>query len=150
MCTDIERSPFSSRASQGQIVALRMGRLEGRHCNSCSDACVNFDLKAFYAVCPRRPAPTERDGLPGPSVLCVSPRVTVFGDHETISTAWPLVDGLLLPSLLPVSVSQIAVYALQDQGPVRCRSICRWVSGPAPCFFSVVRDSTLPSLANPR
>ena len=40
-------------------------------------------------------------------------------------------DGLLLP----VSVSQIAVFALRDQGPVRCRSICRWVSGPAPCCF---------------
>ena len=38
VCRDIERSPFSSRASQGQIVALRMGRLEGRHC--CSGACV--------------------------------------------------------------------------------------------------------------
>ena len=51
-------------------MALGMGRLEGRHC--CSDACVNFNLKALYVVCPPRPAPSERDGLPGPSVLCVS------------------------------------------------------------------------------
>ena len=40
-------------------------------------------------------------------------------------------DGLLLP----VSVSQIAVFALRDQGPLRCHSICCGVSGPAPCFF---------------
>ena len=51
---DIERSPFSPRASRGQIVALRMGRLEGRHC--CFGACVKYNPKArarsSYAVCP--------------------------------------------------------------------------------------------------
>ena len=153
MCTDIERSPFSSRASQGQIVALRMGRLEGRHCNSCSDACVNFNLKALYVVCPPRPAPSGRDGLPGPSVLCVSNSESYCvrrsrGFFNCLATGELFkLDGLLLP----VSVSQIAVFALRDQGPVRCHSICCWVSGPAPCcFFSVVRDSTLPSLANPK
>ena len=32
-------------ASQGQIVALRMGRFEGRHC--CFGACVKYNLKAL-------------------------------------------------------------------------------------------------------
>ena len=59
----------------------------------------------------------------------------MFGDHEAISTAWPLVSFKLDGLLLPVSVSQIAVFAQRDQGPVRCRSICCWVSGPAPCCF---------------
>ena len=127
-----------------------MGRLEGRHC--CSDACVNFNLKALNVVCPPRPAPSERDGLPGPSVLFVSNSESYCvrrsrGYFNCLATG-ELFNGLLLP----VSVSQIAAFALRGQGPVRrCRSICRWVSGPAPCcFFSVVRDSTLPSLANPK
>ena len=92
---------------------------------------------ALHVVCPRRPAPTERDGLPGPSVLCVSNSESYCvrrsrGYFNCLATGELFkLDGLLLP----VSVSQIAVFALRDQGPVRCRSICRWVSGPAPCCF---------------
>ena len=41
----------------------------------------------------------------------------MFGDHEAISTAWPLVSYILDGLLLPVSVSQIAVFALRDQSP---------------------------------
>ena len=94
---------------------------------------------ALRAVCPPRPAPPERDGLLGLSVLCVSNSesycVRRSRSYFNCLATGELVklDGLLLP----VSVSQIAVYALRDQS----RSICRWVSGPAPCrFFSVVRD----------
>ena len=44
-------------------------------------------------------------------------------------------DGLLLP----VSVSQIAVFALRYQTPCTLPLDFRWVSGPAPCcFFSVM------------
>ena len=114
-----------------------MGRLGGRHCNSCSDACVNFNLKALYVVCPPRPAPSGRDGLPGPSVLCVSNSESYCvrrsrGYFNCLANGELFkLDGLLLP----VSVSQIAGFALRDQGPVRCHSICCWVSGPAPCCF---------------
>ena len=67
-------------------MALRMGRLEGRHC--CSGACVQpKSALRTRAVCPPRPAP--RDGR-----LARSLSVTVFGDHEAISTAWPLVSHL--------------------------------------------------------
>ena len=94
-----QRSPFSFRASRGQIVALMMGRLEGHHC--CSGACAKFNLKALYAVCHLHllcAALPERDGLLGLSVLCVS-TVSVCGDDEAISTVWPLVSYLFRRSL---------------------------------------------------
>ena len=132
-------------------MALRMGCLEGRHC--CFGECIKFNLKALYTVCPLRPAPPGRDGLLSLSVLCVSNSESYCvrrsqGYFNCLATRELFKLGGLL---LLVSVSQIAVFALRDQGPVRCRWICHWVSGPAPrCFFSVVRDSTLPSLANPK
>ena len=135
MCTDIERSPFSPRASQGQIVALRMGRLEGRHC--CSGACVQPKSALRTRSVPRARLP-ETDGLLGLSVLCVSNSESYCvwrsrGYFNSLATGESFkLDGLLLP----VSVSQIAVFALRDRGPVRCRSICRWISGPAPCCLS--------------
>ena len=115
-------------------MALRMGRLEGRHCGF--GACVKFNLKALYAPILR----AERDGLLDLSVLCVSNSgVTVFGDHGAISTVWPLVSYLnsmvSFYRYLFRRLWSIAVYVLRDQSPVRCRSICRWVSGPAPCCF---------------
>ena len=55
VCTNIERSPFSPRARQGQIVALRIGRFEGRHC--CCGACVNkVQPKSALAA---RPVPRD-------------------------------------------------------------------------------------------
>ena len=75
----------------------------------------------------------------------------MFGDHEAISTAWPLVSYLnsmvsfyrylfrrLLCSLCEIK----ALYAAT-----------RFAVGLADrllAVFSVVRDSTLPSLANPK
>ena len=41
----------------------------------------------------------------------------MFGDHEAISTFWPLVSYKLDGLLLRVSVLQIAVFALRDQSP---------------------------------
>ena len=69
MCTDIERSLFSPRASQGQIVALRMGRLEGRHC--CFGACVTYNLKALLRAHFAR-LPERETACSDLSVLCVS------------------------------------------------------------------------------
>ena len=102
-----------------------------------------FNLKALYArglVCPRARLP-ETDGLLGLSVLCVSNSESYCvrrsrGYFNCLATGELFkLDGLLLP----VSVSQIAVFALRDRGPARCRSICRWISGPAPyCLSSAV------------
>ena len=66
-----------------------------------------------------RPASPERDGLPGPSVLRVSNPESYCvrrsrGYFNCLATGELFkLDGLLLP----VSVSQIAVFALRDQGP---------------------------------
>ena len=137
MCTDIERSPFSPRASQGQIVALRMGRRERRHC--CSGACVQ----------PKSALRTRSVVSPAPGSLretaCLVSQCCAFLTQESccvwrsrgyfncLATGESFkLDGLLLP----VSVSQIAVFTLRDRGPVRWRSICRWVSGPASCCLS--------------
>ena len=96
MCTDIERSPFSPRARQGQIVALRMKRLEGRHC--CSGACVKFNLKALYAVCHPHllcAAPLEETAcLVFQCCAFLTQTVSVCGDDEAISTVLPLVSYL--------------------------------------------------------
>ena len=114
-----------------------MGRLEGRHC--CSGACVQPKSALYtHAVCPQRPALSETDGLLGLSVLCVSNSESYCvrrsrGYFNCLATGELFkLDGLLLP----VSVSQIAVFALRDRGPARCRSICRWISGPAPYCLS--------------
>ena len=134
MCTDIKRSPFSPRASQGQIAALRMGRLEGRHC--CSGACVQPKNALRTRSVPRARLP-ETYGLLGLSVLCVSYSDSYCvwrsrGYFNCLATGESLLHGLLLP----VSVLHIAVFTLRDRGPVRCRSICCWISGPAPCCLS--------------
>ena len=93
MCTDVERSPFSPRASQGRIVALRMGRLEGRHC--CSGACVQPKSALRTRSVPRARLSLRRTAC-SVSQCCtyLTQRVTVFGDHEAISTVWPLVSHL--------------------------------------------------------
>ena len=100
MCTDIERSPFSHRSSQGQIAALRMGRLEGRHC--CSGACVQPKSALRTRSVPRARLP-ETDGLLGPSVLCVSNSESYCvrisrGYFNCLATGESFkLDGLLLP-----------------------------------------------------
>ena len=102
-----------------------------------------FNLKALYIrmrYVPRARLP-ETDGLLGLSVLCVSNSESYCvrrsrGYFNCLATGELFkLDGLLLP----VSVSQIVVFALRDRGPARCRSICRWISGPAPyCLSSAV------------
>ena len=93
MCTDVERSLFSPRASQGQIVAHTMGRLEGRHC--CSGACVQPKSALRTRSVPRARLSLRRTAC-SVSQCCayLTQRVTVFGDHEAISTVWPLVSYL--------------------------------------------------------
>ena len=142
MCTDIERSPFSPRAGEGQTVALRMGRLEGRHCNF--GACVKYNLKALHAVCS---APILRGSLGekrrSDLSVFVTQRVTVFGYHA-ISSVWPLVSYLnsmvsfyrCLFRRLWTIVRSARSWSGLYSSPVRCRSTCRWVSGQATCFFS--------------
>ena len=74
-------------------MALRMGRLEGRHC--CSGACVQPKSALRTRSVPGAWLP-ETDGLLAVSQCCalLTQRVTVFGDHEAISTVWPLVSHL--------------------------------------------------------
>ena len=100
-----------------------------------------FNLKALYArgLSPTPDSPRlETDGLLGLSVLCVSNSESYCvrrsrGYFNCLATGESFkLDGLLLP----VFVSQIAVFAVRDRGPVRCRSICRWISGPALCCLS--------------
>ena len=95
----------------------------------------------------------ERDGLLGLSVLCVSNSESYCvrrsrGYFNCLATGELFkLDGLLLP----VSVSQIAVFAREIEDP---RAAARFAVGSADrllaVFFFVVRDSTLPSLANPK
>ena len=98
-------------------------------------------------------APPERDGLLGLSVLCVSNSESYCvgisrGYFNCLATGELFKpDGLLLP----VSVSQIAVLALRDQSPVRCRSMLLLAADQLlAVFFRSARFYTLPSLANPK
>ena len=99
-----------------------MGRLEGRHCYS--GACVQPKSALRTRSVPRARLP-ETDGLLGLSVLCVSNSESYCvwrsrGYFNCLATGESFkLDGLLLL----VSVSQIAVFALRDRGPVRCRFV---------------------------
>ena len=76
----------------------------------------------------------------------------MFGDHEAISTAWPLVSYLIsVVSFYRYLFRRLLCLLCEIKALYAAARFCRWFSGPAPCcFFSVVRDSTLPSLANPK
>ena len=132
-------------------MALGMGRLEGRHC--CSDACVNFNLKALYVVCPPRPAPSEGDGLPGPSVLCVSNSES-YCVRRSRGYFNCLATGELFNSMVSfyrylfrrLLCSLCEIKALYAAAGIAIGLADRLLA----VFFSVVRDSTLPSLANPK
>ena len=90
-----------------------MGRLEGRHC--CSGACVQPKSALRTRSVPRARLP-ETDGLLGLSVLCVSNSESycVWRSRGYFNCLATGESFKLYGLLLPVSVSQIAVFALRD------------------------------------